>query len=194
MESRLRQLQTGTPEFLEVLGAIDAGPAVERAVHNFLASHNVRGEWFEREAALSLLARLKDRSNRHRSEFVERLLFLQVHDPRDVGSMDGEVSLEARVAYDILMDLVDDLGSANTANPIPFRAWLLTQQDRDDPTGDLAKDVARDSKFPPIGALRDYLAYIMETGCRAAVTRTVIDAWIECDIAAADLPYCDPSE
>ena len=29
-----------------------------------------------------------------------------------------------------------------------FKTWLLKQQHRDDPVGDLARDVARDKHFP----------------------------------------------
>jgi len=71
--SRLKQLQTGSHEELVVIGKIDGGPSVERAIHNFLSPHLVRGEWFDRQAALALLARFERKTLSHnKGDFYER--------------------------------------------------------------------------------------------------------------------------
>jgi hypothetical protein len=187
---RLRALQTGNPVELKVLGKVSAPPVVERAVQRFLSAHSVQGEWFERGAALALLTRLELReSHYHESEFLTQLRYLHIHEADGSYPEAGEESLQLLVARDLLHDVLDDLSTVNTATPLPFRTWLLTQVDRDDPTGDLAKDAARDPKFPAIGNLATYLEYVQGVGGRSAVTRSVIEAWIECDVAAIGLPF-----
>jgi uncharacterized protein YozE (UPF0346 family) len=53
----------------------------------------------------------------------------------------------------------------------PFYRWLVKQQDRDDPIGDLSKDVQRDTKFPletsSIEKLRNHL--IARLACDEAI-------------------------
>ena len=51
----------------------------------------------------------------------------------------------------------------------------------------LARDATTDPQFPATGALVDYLQYIVDRAGSAAVTRTLVDAWIECDMAVASL-------
>lgn len=188
-DSRLRQLQVGTPEPLEVVGAVTAYASIERAIQTFLTPHLVRGEWFEREPALLLLSRLQLGSRFHRSDFVVELASLLIKRPHpDEDDEDESESLAVRVAPNLLHDWVDQLSLVNTENPLPFRAWLHAQTSRKDPTGDLARDSMRDPQFPAIGALNNYLQYIVERRTSAAVTRTLVDAWIECDMAVASLP------
>jgi uncharacterized protein YozE (UPF0346 family) len=44
-----------------------------------------------------------------------------------------------------------------------FKTWLLRQQHRDDPVGDLARDVAQDKHFPRRNAkLRTLVRYLDE--------------------------------
>lgn len=52
--ARLRALQTGAPEPLRLLAAIDGGPLEERALHQRFAAHRLRadGEWFAASAEL----------------------------------------------------------------------------------------------------------------------------------------------
>ena len=41
-----------------------------------------------------------------------------------------------------------------------FVAWLLRQQDRDDPVGDFARDMQRDSSFPLMADVADVRDYV----------------------------------
>lgn len=47
LKKRLKSLQTGSPNKLEVLAAIEAGGSQERAYHDQFAAHRLHGEWFE---------------------------------------------------------------------------------------------------------------------------------------------------
>lgn len=185
---RLRQLQTGTPEELAILGTIDAYPSIERKVHAFLAPHMVRGEWFEREAALLVLQRLQDQSTFHSSDFVDQLRSIVIADPHQARDEDNDETLHVQIVKHLLMDIVEQLSQVNTTRALPFRAWLLTQIKRENPTGDLAKDVSRDEKFPPLGSLADYLHYVKSRTSHSAIVRATIEAWIECDMAICSLP------
>lgn len=55
---RLSEFQTAHWVELRVLGTISATAEAETHCHRELAAYRVRGEWFEREPALALLARL----------------------------------------------------------------------------------------------------------------------------------------
>lgn len=46
-ESRLRQLQTGTPERLRLLAVVAGSRDLESDIHRRLAAHRRSGEWFE---------------------------------------------------------------------------------------------------------------------------------------------------
>jgi len=61
VETRLNTLQTGSPEPLALLGAIDGTPADERALHRKFASLRISGEWFQCHD--SILEMLGTRSN-----------------------------------------------------------------------------------------------------------------------------------
>lgn len=189
-EKRRVQLQTGSAEEYLVLGMIDAGPVVERAIHELLAPHRVRGEWFEREAALALLSHMKDQPISTAGErFWIALADANASANQPEVERTPQEELAARVVADLLHDKLREIISLPIAHPIPLRAWLLIQQHRDDPTGDLAKEVARDSTFPPIGTLEAYLAHITDKMSNPSVTRAVFDAWIECALAAKSLRF-----
>ncbi len=182
---RLRQLQTSSPLDLEVIGAVKAYASIERNIQSFLTPHRIRGEWFERQAALAILRRLKSRDVSHRSDFVDELLSIAHNNYSSPGAEYGEAcddSLHAQIARALIRDVVCQLRGVNTADPLPFRAWLLAQAGRDDTTGDLARDVALHPEFPPIASLPDYLACLGPvSSSNPAVVRAVIEAWIQCD-------------
>jgi hypothetical protein len=187
-ESRVAQLQTGSHEELVILGTIEAGPTVERAIHSVLSTHSVRGEWFEREPAMALYARMSDNTTSRYGKFARRLML-----SADVylASEQSTEALEFKVASNLIFDIARELASVNTDRPLPFRSWLKSQSERDDPTGDLANDFADSKAFPDVGNLETYLAFIDATGRRAAVTRAVVDAWIECDMSLSSLKYIE---
>lgn len=59
-ERRLKTLQTGCPEQLHLLFHFKAPPGVEGAIHEELAAHSLRGEWFKPHPAVwTLLDRLE---------------------------------------------------------------------------------------------------------------------------------------
>lgn len=185
-ESRVAQLQTGSHEKLVILGTIEAGPAVERAIHSVLSAHSVRGEWFEREPALALYARLNDNKTSYYGKFARRLMLSA--DAYLVCEQTA-AAIEFKVARDLIFDIARELSNVNTDDPLPFRSWLKNQSERDDPTGDLAKDFADGRAFPDVGNLETYLAFIDATGSHASMTRALVDAWIECDMSLSRLKY-----
>ena len=187
--ARIRQLQIGSPEPLTLVGAVMAYASIERAIQTFLTPHHVRGEWFEREPALLLLDRFQlGTPFFHSSEFLNELLFLKIRRERAGGDDDDDREpLSVTVARHLVGDWVEQLRQVNTEKPLPFRAWLHTQTGRDDPTGDFACDATKDSRFPATGSLAAYLEYIVERAGGHAITRALVDAWIECDMALASL-------
>lgn len=56
---RLREFNVTSWVELEVYGTIQGTKALERKAHRRLAEHRVRGEWFQRAAALELLRHLR---------------------------------------------------------------------------------------------------------------------------------------
>lgn len=56
VEQRRRELQCGNAAVLETIATIPAWREDERRLHDALAHHRVRGEWFERDAVIALLA------------------------------------------------------------------------------------------------------------------------------------------
>jgi hypothetical protein len=172
---RLRQLQTGSPEQLKVLGIISAYASIERKIQSLLAPHNIRGEWFDREAAISVLRRLKNKESFHRSHFVDKL---------------WSISIESIHQEDVR----EQLSRVNTEQPLPFRSWLITQSSRDHATGDLARDAIKDPEFPSVGSLADYLRYIKSVSYSPTAIRTTIEAWIECDLAIRRLATREQDE
>jgi hypothetical protein len=179
---RLGQLQVGSHEELEVLGWVNGTIETERKIHSFLHYHKVRGEWFHRKAALSVLNHLLPKDiMRPPSPFVEQLgdAAFTIEDIDKDDDLEEE-SLAITVARHVILDLASRFESSNAERPLPLRAWLTCQIDRDDPVGDLANDCKGDSSFPELGSLPDYLTWITGVTSNDAVTKTVIDAWIEC--------------
>lgn len=54
---RLKELQCGSPETLEIACVFDLGRESEPIVHGLVHEYRVRGEWFEEEALQVLLQR-----------------------------------------------------------------------------------------------------------------------------------------
>lgn len=52
VERRARELQTGSPESLEIVGAMPGTVRDEKALHRHFHADHIRGEWFEASAAL----------------------------------------------------------------------------------------------------------------------------------------------
>jgi hypothetical protein len=57
---RVRKLQTGNPAKLDVVGCFVSDQRVERHFHRGLRDSRIRGEWYERTAALPRLYRVLD--------------------------------------------------------------------------------------------------------------------------------------
>lgn len=55
-ERRVETLQTGNPDLLYVWGCVEGPQGIEQSFHQTLSRHRLRGEWFDRDAALDLLA------------------------------------------------------------------------------------------------------------------------------------------
>jgi hypothetical protein len=179
---RLGQLQVGSHEKLELLGQVNGTIETERKIHSFLHSHKVRGEWFHREAALSVLNHLSaSASTRLPSLFIDQFsdaaFTIQDADRDDESE---EESLAVTVARHLMLDLASTFKASKVELPLALHSWLICQIDRDDPIGDLANDCKNDLSFPAIGSLIDYLTWAMGATSNWAVTRTVVDAWLEC--------------
>jgi hypothetical protein len=194
---RLRQLQTASHCDLSVLGVVSGTIAKEQAIHAFLSYDNVRGEWFKRESALAMLQHLSvyDQSRVCKNKFFDNLWNIAI------GIGEGELTTEeflqgddeplaSTTARHILLDMLRTFHQCHAEKPLPLLTWLINQEDRDDAIGDLAKDACNDYNFPRVGSVSDYVNYIVNesiypTG--SAVTRAVIDAWIECQQAILSL-------
>lgn len=188
VNSRLMQLQIGAHEDLVVLGKVEGSQAVEQAIHGALDAHLVRGEWFERAAALAMLDRLKSTDSVHGGDFQRRLMFAT--DPIAERAGD-DPPLEYQVAQDLILDVAHSLSYVNTEKPLPFKSWLKQQTDRDGPTGDIAIDAADDEHFPEVGNLETYLAYLAGRNHAPSATLALIEAWMECDLALAGLRFTE---
>jgi hypothetical protein len=179
---RLGQLQVGSHEKLELLGQVNGTIETERRIHSFLHLHKVRGEWFHREAALSVLNHLSAKASTHlpnlfADQFSEAAFTIE---NADGGDELEEESLAITVARHLMLDLASTFRASKVELPLALRSWLICQVDRDDPIGDLANDCKSDPSFPEVGSLTDYLTWVMGVTSNWAVTRTVVDAWLEC--------------
>jgi T5orf172 domain len=188
---RLRQLQTGNPDKLDVLGVVPAYARIERSLQRFLDPHSIRGEWFEREAALVLLKRLELSATYHPGEFVEQVALVHVETLYPPGELREVEPLQTSVAQAFIDDWVHQLQRVNTELPLPFRTWLKSQLGKNSPTGDLAKDALADPAFPAFDTLQSYLAHACAHRAKAEHIRAVVEAWIECDIEIDGLRYRD---
>jgi hypothetical protein len=124
---------------------------LEKSIHKFLSLHLVRGEWYERKSALSLL----NYFNENRPNGIEYTNFLISLEKE--ANPDEEQTLAERVASDILNDLIHELASINTKHALPLKSWLSRKIKDDAPIGDLAFDAMRDNGFPETGNLEEYL-------------------------------------
>jgi len=185
LKSRLSQLQTSSPEHLEILGSFSGYIKNEKKVHDFLAPHRLRGEWFEREAALAVCNYFNSekKSNKFADEFSNVACLLE-GDETDDG--DREEPLVVEVSRALLLDYWQRLRKTSPDQPLPFRAWLLTQTERDHATADLANDCKCDPRFPAVASLPEYLEYVSGSW---DVTRTIVDAWVECHSAIFSLAH-----
>jgi hypothetical protein len=52
---------------------------------------------------------------------------------------------------------------------VTFSAWLAQQIERDDPTGDLARDADHDPRWPVAGSLTDYEDYLDGTAAHVSL-------------------------
>jgi hypothetical protein len=189
LKLRLGQLQTASPNQLEVLGFFNGYMKSEQKVHCLLASHRLCGEWFEREAALAVYNCICSKKTMPDSEFVEDLFYTSIYDARK--SLEENETDENNFSFYIAEQLLDDycrtIKESFPDQHLPLRAWLCSQTERDHPTGDLAKDIKSDSEFPAVASLPEYLKYMSHVSGLSAVTRTVVDAWVECRNAICTL-------
>jgi T5orf172 domain len=188
---RLKQLQTGNPEKLEVLGTVPAYAQIERSLHRFLTPHGIRGEWFDREVALVLLRRLDLKASHHPGEFVKKIALVHVETLYYPGEQEEVEPLQTLVAQAFIDDWVHQLRRVNTELSLPLRTWLQSQLGKDTPTGDLAKDALADPSFPEVGTLQSYLTYICTHRSKSEQIRAAVQAWVECDIEIDGLRYRD---
>ena len=66
---RLKQLQTGNPQRLELIGHIDGDMSTEAHIHGLFSDFRVKGEWFE--LTTDIMAYVESR--RYKVTFVERV-------------------------------------------------------------------------------------------------------------------------
>jgi hypothetical protein len=62
---------------------------------------------------------------------------------------------------------------------LTFTTWLKQQAKRDDPVGDLAGDVSRDSYWPHRGGLRTYIQHLTNHGACEDAIKALKQAWRE---------------
>lgn len=60
-----------------------------------------------------------------------------------------------------------------------FYRWLTHQLERDDPIGDLARDIKRDSAFPASGSIRAARLHLSLYGACGEALRALDEAWSE---------------
>jgi DNA-binding MarR family transcriptional regulator len=186
--NRLRSLQTASPVELKVLGYINGGAKVEGRIHSFLHLHRLKGEWFERDAALSILNHLTPKNIftmlSDGDVFIDQILNIAYN--IDHEECETVESLAPTIARYLLWELASRFRNCHTKHPIPFLSWLLKQVDREDATGDLARDAKGDPDFPRIGSLTDYFDYLY-SHLSPEITRTIVESWIECQQVVCQL-------
>lgn len=60
LQKRVQQLQCGCPIELDVVGTVPGTRRMEHRLHLEMVGYNVRGEWFEAEAAKAVYTRILD--------------------------------------------------------------------------------------------------------------------------------------
>jgi len=69
--NRIRMIQGGNPEKLNFMGCIRGGAQAEAILHNELAAHRIRGEWFrDAPVVVRIVEALVDAYGRPRSEYL----------------------------------------------------------------------------------------------------------------------------
>lgn len=90
---RMRALQTGSPERLEVLAMVHGGPSLEAELHERFAASRVHGEWFDRTPELDAF-----------------LLGIRLANPRaadEVAAPDTELGISFEDLEEIAMVVID---------------------------------------------------------------------------------------
>lgn len=82
--ARVAQLQAGNPRALRIVGTVPCGAGSELRLHalqsSWLSRRRVRGEWYDRNAAMTFLRRLRR---------VRRMLAASSHVPLDPFALEG---------------------------------------------------------------------------------------------------------
>lgn len=185
---RLRSLQTASPTELSILGYTNGTFDIEKRIHAFLHIHRLKGEWFERDAALSVLGHLMPQSLAKQAVGENALsdAACSIVNHLETEVDDDLESLAIVTIKHLLWDFASSFRAYRTNEPLPFLSWLLNQVGRDDATGDLAVSAKSDLSFPRVGSLEDYLDYLYGR-LFPELTRTVVYAWIECQQAIIQL-------
>lgn len=192
---RVQELQTAYPYELHLLSWIRGSMKDEQKIHAFLGAHRLSGEWFDREPALALMSRLVrlfPSSSCSKPELIndlDRICFwiMCLPDSDEFAYNHGGQGVEefpALIAGSLLNDWLIQIKESHPEIPLPLVAWLKSRENEDTAIGDLARDCAIDPGFPCVGTLEDYLRhldrYIVPTREGSALTRTIVEAWINC--------------
>lgn len=182
LKARLSQIQVGSPELLVILGCVRGTSGTEQRIHEILGMHRMRGEWFHREPALALFDRFNYQPQFGTFYFggiLERMIDLPYNIP--VEDYSDDEPLEVGVCRRLLLDIMSEIRKVNTQLPLPLLSWLKCREAKDDCISHLADDALNDCNFPSLGNLEDYLGYIANRTIDPAVTRAMLEAWMECD-------------
>jgi uncharacterized protein YozE (UPF0346 family) len=83
-------------------------------------------------------------------------------------------------AVNVLAEVAQAQRSARDASRSPFHRWVAQQIERNDPVGDLARDIKRDRRFPISEASYDQLRSYLERASRStAPVKAFKQAWAE---------------
>jgi len=80
--SRLKQLQTGNPQKLELVGYVEGDYETEAHIHSLFADFRVKGEWFELNTDIMAYAE----KGKHRVALAEKISNMFVKKPKKKGS------------------------------------------------------------------------------------------------------------
>lgn len=163
LSRRISQLQTGHPEQLREIHRVD--PAYienEKAFHKILCPWRTRerGEWFESSAVLSVIQTLKYSWSGENYRLPNNP-WIDVCE----SIKNGETESKHKQFFTaiILRQNLALLEGILNAPPLPLLGWLLLQEERDDPVGDLAADAKHDATpFNKIATLGEYSRRLSE--------------------------------
>jgi hypothetical protein len=156
LSKRIASLQTGHPDQLRVIARIDPAYMVnEKAIHTFLAPWRIRenGEWFESNAALALIGIfnhrwIEDHEALNSNDLGKAMALFEDEMPENSNGefIKAFMNTQAKAIHNLV-----------NAPALPLLGWLLLQEERDDPVGDLAKDAKKDgTPFKTIDTLVGY--------------------------------------